>query len=82
MNVNKLELAKAVIAEYYKDAPCGIFPCHNNAGDDMTVLFDLYGLRIEICYCWAYFEVFGLTDEEFSELVQYYDTLRGRTSDV
>lgn len=77
MNENKLKLAKDVIAKYYKDAPWGIFPCRNDAGDAMTVLLDLQGLRIEICYFWQYFEVFGLTDKEFSELAQYYDTLCG-----
>ena len=77
----RLELAKAVIAKHYKDAPCGIFPCRGYIRDDMTVLFDSCGLRIEICYYWAYFEVFGLTDEAFKELAQYYDALHGGISD-
>ena len=81
VEANKLELAKAVIAKYYKYAPWGIFPSRNYVGDDMTVLFDLYGLRIEICLGWRYFEVFGLADEDFMELARYYDTLCGRMSD-
>lgn len=30
------------------------------------------GLKIDICFCYGYFEVFGLNNEEFKELNDYY----------
>jgi len=38
------------------------------------------GLTIRICYEWSYFEVFGLTKEEFKELEKYYENLGKRMS--
>lgn len=32
-------------------------------------------LTIVICYEWAYFEVFGLSENEFEELEKYYNQL-------
>ena len=75
MNEDKLEIAKKCIAEHWYMARCGIFCTRNSAGDEMSVLYDKDGLRIEICYGWGYFEVFGLTPQEFAELEMYYDSL-------
>ncbi len=72
---NKLEIAKKVIKENYADAECGIFDCQNLVGDSMTTIYDEDGLQIDICYGYCYFEVFGLTDEEFAELEEYYEEL-------
>lgn len=77
MSEDKLEIAKKCIAEHWQSARCGIFCTRNLVGDEMSVLYDKDGLRIEICYGWAYFEVFGLTPQEFAELEIYYDSLRG-----
>ena len=38
----------------------------------MTNIYSGNGLDIDICYGYAYFEVFGLTDDEFAELEEYY----------
>ena len=72
---DKLEIAKKVIKENYKDADCGIFDCRNLAGDSMTTIYDEDGLQIDICYGYSYFEVFGLTNKEFQELEKYYEEL-------
>lgn len=42
----------------------------------MTTLYRGDELIIDICYSHRYFEVFGLTGEEFRELNEYYKSLR------
>ena len=76
--MSNLEKAKEIIRENISDAECGLFNTRNIAGDSMTNIYYGHGLRIDICYYWSYFEVFGLTKSEFDELEQYYDELRGR----
>lgn len=74
--MSNLEKAKTVIKRHISDADCGIFDSRNIAGDDMTTIYVNGDICIDICYGWSYFEVFGLTDEEFAELKKYYDELR------
>lgn len=70
-----LEKAKEIIKTYFKDANCGIFNSHNNAGDRMETIYEDEVLTIDICYGWSYFEVFGLSIEEFEELEKFYFSL-------
>ena len=76
--MDKLEQAKRIIKEHIKDADCGIFNTRNFAGDNMETVYCEGGLQVDICYYWSYFEVFGLSKEEFAELDKYYDELVGR----
>ena len=71
-----LEKAKEIVKEYVWSANCGIYNCRNSAGDPMECLYDDGELSVDICYSWAYFEVFGLNSKEFSELEDYYEALR------
>ena len=73
--MNKLEIAKRVIKENIEHARCGIFNTRNIVGDTMETLYDSDGLTIDICYFWMYFEVFGITKEEFMILEGYYNSL-------
>jgi hypothetical protein len=75
MKKTKLEIAKEVIKENYEDGDCGLYNCRNLAGDEMETLYSDPTLTIDICYGWAYFEVFGLSDEEFKELGSFYQGL-------
>lgn len=75
--MSNLETAKAVIKEHFDDARYGIFNCRNTVGDTMTTIYKDNNLIIDICYGWAYFEVFGLTNKEFIELANYYNQLKG-----
>ena len=75
--MNKLDIAKRIIKENYKDADCGIFDSQNIVGDTMTTLYEYYDLIIDICYDYSYFEVFGLSEDEFNELEKFYNTLKG-----
>ena len=72
--MNKLEIAKQIIKENIDDARFGIFGTLNNAGDKMDTLYDEDGLKIDICYGYEYFEVFGLSDNEFADLAEYYSS--------
>lgn len=74
--MSKLEKAKEIIMENYNDAEYGIFDCRNIVGDTMTTVYEDDGLQVDICYHWGYFEVFGLTDEEFTELETFYGQIR------
>ncbi len=75
---NNLEKAKEIVKKNYKDADCGIFNSRNDVGDVMMTIYEDERLTIDICYNYAYFEVFGLTNEEFKELRKYYDSLKDR----
>lgn len=70
--MSKLEIAKKIIKENIKDAKYGIFFNRNTANDVMINIYAKDGVYIDICYDYNYFEVFGLTEEEFNELEDYY----------
>ncbi len=74
--MNKLEKAKEIVKAHYEDACCGIFNSRNIVGDRMSTIYDDDGLTIDICYDYMYFEVFGLSGAEFTELEDYYDSLK------
>ena len=73
--MNKLEKAKEIIEKNYKLARAGIFDTHNLVGDETAILYKYDGLTILICRYYKYFEVYGLTDDEFAELKDYYNQL-------
>ena len=75
---NLLETAKRIVKENYSVANCGIFDSRNLIGDTMTTIYEGDGLTIDICYNYAYFEVFGLSNVEFKELETYYNSLGER----
>lgn len=69
---DKLEKAKRVIDIYYNAAKRGIFTCKGWSGDDMDTIYSSDEITIDICYRYEYFEVFGLSRDEFEELKEYY----------
>lgn len=75
--MSRLETAKKIINEHIDTVMLGIFDTRNRVGDSMRTIFDEGGLTIDICDDWSYFEVFGLTDEEFLELRKFYESLGG-----
>ena len=70
-----IEKVKEVIENNIEDALYGIFDCRNTVGDQMETIYDEAGVRIELCRKREYFEVFGLTNEEFSEVESFYEDL-------
>lgn len=75
MSKTKLEIAKKIIEENFEDGDCGLYDSRNIVGDEMQTLYSDPALTTDICYGWGYFEVFGLTDEEFSELQKFYKAI-------
>lgn len=73
--MSKLETAKEIIKVLYKYGDCGIFNSRNIVGDQMDTIYDDGELQIDICYYYSYFEVFGLSCEEFRELELFYNDL-------
>ena len=73
--MTKLDKAKEIIKRYYNKASCGIFNTRNLIGDPMETLYENSEIIIDICCPYEYFEVFGLSDEEFSELEKFYNGL-------
>ena len=72
---NAIEKVKEVIKNNIKDASSGIFDCRNIVGDPMETIYDEDGVRVELCRKQEYFEVFGLSNEEFSEVESFYEDL-------
>lgn len=73
MDKNKVDKAAEVIMQHIDKACFGIFDTRNVMRDDMTTLYNEDGLTVDICYDWEYFEVFGLTCEEFAALAHKYN---------
>lgn len=80
MKENKLKIAKRIIKELYNLGDCGLYNSRNLVGDCMTNIYDDEELVIDICYYYSYFEVFGLSDSDFDELKQFYETLEDSES--
>lgn len=73
--MSELEIAKKIIKENFSFYNCGLFNTRNLVGDPMGTIYDEDGLTIDVCDYYSYFEVFGLTDEEFKELEKFYEYL-------
>lgn len=53
----------------------GLFDTRNHAGDEMETIYKNEGVTVEFCAFWEYYEIFGLTEEEFLEVKSYYQDL-------
>lgn len=73
--MDNLEKAKETIRQFHDFAQCGIFNTRNSVGDEMETIYDDGQISIDICFGYMYFEVFGLTEEEFDKLEAYYEKL-------
>lgn len=49
------------------------FNTRNTCGDPMITLYAKDGVTLDYCASYGYFEVFGLTDEEFIQLKALYE---------
>lgn len=67
-----LENIKNVIEANYCDAECGIFSTPNWFNDETTTIYEDENATVDICYDYSYFEIFGLSKEEFAEIQDYY----------
>lgn len=51
---------------------CQFFNSRNIVGDEMETIYEKDGITIDICYDWGYFEVFGMTNEEFIDFKRLF----------
>lgn len=68
----EFEKVKTVIKENIEDADLGLFFTRNIGGDIMHNIFEGEFFKIDICYGYMYYEVFGCTEQEEEELDKYY----------
>lgn len=77
MNKRKLEALKDKIKHYFQHAANGLFDITYSSGDESSsTIYASDGVVLNICYCDSYFEIYGLTKEDFNELNEYYNTLK------
>lgn len=73
--MNKLRKAKEIIRKNIEHGDYGLLDDENVLGDETLNIYNKNGLIINICYEYSYFEVIGLSDEEFGKLEDYYNNL-------
>ena len=71
----RLDFVKKTIEAHIDDALCGIYFTRNIVGDQMAHIDKRFGIDIEICYSYEYFEIFGLTVSEQKTIASFYDRL-------
>ena len=71
----EIEKVKELIKENIEYGSCGLFNCGNWIGDSVETLFKGSFLILKQCYGYCYFEVFGTTENEFDELMKWYEDL-------
>ena len=72
----EIETLKKIIKVFYKpDFKGGLFNTKNVTNDKMITIYKSNDIQLDICIKYDYFEVFGLTENEFKELQNFYDNL-------
>ena len=54
---------------YEMHTPIQAFTTKNTTNDRTIRIFNKNGITIEYCYTYDYLEIFGITDEEYDELI-------------
>jgi len=64
------DIVKEVTEFLHKNYPyTQAFNTRNIAGDDMETVYDKNGITVDYCANWNYIEVFGLTTDEFRDVM-------------
>lgn len=71
----EFEKIKEVIKENFCFGECGIYNVKNLVGDYMINIFKGKFFKVDFCYRYSYFEVFGTNTNEFNELLKFYENL-------
>lgn len=72
--MSKIDKLKRFLQEKYPNEQA--FNTRNVAGDSMETIYDEDGITVDYCYYYSYIEIFGLTDEEFEDLIDEYGYLK------
>ena len=76
MRNNIIEKIKNVLKEHILEGSCGIFNCRSWTPDLKCTLFNEDGVIVDICHEYDYFEILGLTNDEFKVIAEdYYQKL-------
>lgn len=65
--MNKIDKLKIFLQKNYPNEQA--FNTRNWIGDNMETVYDEDGIMVDYCYNYGYIEIFGLTDEEFKDLI-------------
>lgn len=73
----ELEMVKDLIKENIDRGDLGLYRTRNLVGDAMSNIYEGEYITLDICYGYAYFEVFGLTEGEWEDLQKFYVEIGG-----
>lgn len=65
--MNKIDKLKIFLQKNYPNEQA--FNTRNWIGDNMETVYNEDGIMVDYCYNYGYIEIFGLTDEEFEDLI-------------
>ena len=65
--MDKIEKLKYFLQENYPNIQA--FDTRNWAGDSLYTVYEEDGITVDYCYYYEYIEIFGLTEEEFEDLL-------------
>lgn len=65
--MNKIDKLKKFLQENYPNEQA--FNTKNIVGDSMVTVYNEDGIIVDYCYYYSYIEIFGLTEEEFEDLI-------------
>ena len=67
--IRRIDKAKFFLMERFSEG-IQMFNSRNLVGDNMTTIYDEDGIIVDECYSYSYIEIFGVTEEEYNELVE------------
>lgn len=67
--IRRIDKVKAFLKELHPEG-IQMFNSRNLVGDPMYTIYDKDGISIDECSYYGYIEVFGVTEEEYNELVE------------
>ena len=70
------EKAKSIISEHFEEGSSGLFNTRNWVGDPMETIYEDEDVCVDVCRWNSYFEVFGLSESAFEELLDWYEEQR------
>lgn len=69
MSKRRIDEVKYFLKKLYPEG-IQIFNSRNIAGDSMCTIYDKDGISIDECFYYGYIEIFGVTEDEYNELVE------------
>ena len=67
--MNKIDKLKKFLNEEFKEKILA-YNSRNLVGDRIYTIYDEDGITVDMCYEWNYIEIFGLTQQQFKDLLE------------